>query len=179
MLRLQWLKNSRPQLAHTNPAKKSLMVPPSQLYTQWLNWHEKRLCNPAAVRLKVHDCMMWSGAMQTKFTSAQPKKCSGGCVTVEEQWHLVPVPRRALLASCWGHCTSGHQGPLLQHTTTAPRNSPPWHPACLRIQGEKQRNGTLCRCKDPQESGAAKERQADRKASLGTQQLTDPHLSTV
>lgn len=106
---------------------------------------------------------------------SQPKKCPGGSSSVEEQWHLVPGAAARQLR---GHRTSGHQAPLLQHLTIAPRSFPPWLPACLYTQVERQRKETLSRCKDRQESGA-KDRQPDRKTGLGTQWFIDPHLSTV
>lgn len=43
MLRFQGFKNSKPQLAHTNPAKNGLLMPASQLYAWCLNNMRKRL----------------------------------------------------------------------------------------------------------------------------------------
>lgn len=85
---------------------------------------------------------------------------------------VTPSARRLCPPAARGHRTSGHQEPLLQHIPIAPRNFSPWHPACLHILGETQRKETLSRCKDPQESGAAKDRQPDRKTGLATQQFT-------
>lgn len=188
MLRLQQFKNSRPQLAHTNPVKKGLMVPPLNSILQCINDMRKRFVIQLLFVSKF--MTVWSEVALYKPNLQAFATYSYFTLTAQKMhrrlFHrggTVTSSARCLGGLCspaaWGHRTSGHQVPLLQHITTAPRNFSPWHPACLHVQGERRRKETLFRCKDPQESGAAQERQPGRKTGLGTQQFTDPHLWTV
>lgn len=130
MLRLQQFKNSRPQLAHTNPAKKDLMVPPSQLYTQCINDTRKRfiiqllfVAKFMTVRSEValYKPNLQAFAPYSYFTLTAQKMHRrlfhrGGTVTSSA---------RCLGGLCspaaWGHSTSG-----------APSASPPAHHHCSK-----------------------------------------------
>lgn len=60
----------------------------------------------------------------TATLHSQPKKCTGGCFTVEEQWHLVPGASAGSARQLRGDtahlatkCLSSSTSPLLQETS--------------------------------------------------------------
>lgn len=135
--------------------------------------NEKTLWDPAPVCLQVHGCMIWSGTMQTKFTSllpptatfhSQPKKCSGGCSSAEEQWHLVPGASAGSARQL--------QGTL--HIWPPRASPPPPLPQESSPRDILRAFTTSSRCKDPQESGAAKARQLTEKQVLERSNLQPP-----